>query len=215
MKSLYVVLTLTLACSRSELDIDDGDRDGDAGVPFTHDAAADAGAKDAVPDVLGSNACTTTDADPSFGATESLDSCSEGQNSSSPLDTNCATSSVAWEYVPAHDIDVTRLELDVLGGGVALYDSDGDSPGAKLFEGTFIAGDTPAWRGVDVSPPIHLVACHRYFIQQVTEDGGQACSIALAGVAERQFNPPGFDGEGWGGPYIWLPWAAHVMGTCK
>ena len=163
-------------------------------------------------DAILEDACESS-TDPSFGATQAIDACSEGQNISSPLDTNCNTTSVAWEYVPAHDIDVTRLELDVIGGGVALYDSDDDSPGPMLFQGSFDSGPQ-TWRGVDVTPPIHLTACHVYFIQQVTTDDGDPCSIAADGVAQRQFNPPGFDGPGWGGPYIWLPWSAHIIGTC-
>jgi hypothetical protein len=164
-------------------------------------------------DVVVGTACVVTADDPSFGATQPLDSCSEAQNDSS-VASSCSTISVAWEYVPAHDMDVTRLELDVIGGGVALYDSDNGAPGTKLFEGSFDSG-AQAWRGADVSPPIHLAACHMYFIQQVTTGNQyEPCSVANDGTAQRQFNPPGFDGPGWSGPYIWLDWSAHVIGTC-
>ena len=213
--AITVCVALGVACgARTELGVggDAAARPPDAGADRV---VADVRSVDVVlEDVIQPSACTVTSDDPSFGATESIDACSEGQNISYPLDTNCGGGSAGWEYVPAHDIEVTRLELDVTGGGVALYDSVNDTPGAKLFEGSFDSGPQ-TWRGVDVSPPIHLTACHVYFIQQVTPDGGAPCSIATNGVAQRQFNPPGFGGSpGWTGPYIWLPWAAHVIGTC-
>jgi hypothetical protein len=189
-------------------------------------ASSDAGLDHVVKDVVSIDApladvsppqtgCVVTSDDPSFGATEKIDACSEGQNISWPLDTNCGGGSVAWEYIPAHDLDVTRLELDVTGGGVALFDSAGDKPGAKLFEATLDSAGPQTWRGVDVTPPIHLTACHAYYIEQIVEGNGSSCSIATGGVPQRQFNPPGFGGTpDWSGPYIWLPWAAHVIGTC-
>ncbi len=183
----------------------------DAGVDATSDAGVDA-SSDVGP--LDANACIVTDADPSYAATDPMGACSEGQNTDFPPTTNCGGSSVAWEYVPAHDLDVTRLELVVSGGGVALYDSDGDQPGPMLFSGSFTSG-TWQWRGVDVSPPIHLHACHSYYIEQITPPEGDTCSSATSGTAQRQFNPPGFGGSpGWDGPFIWLYWTAHVIGTC-
>jgi hypothetical protein len=205
-----------LACgARSELDAPDA-------APKV-DAAADHVMKDAPADVvhvdvveeIAPPVCSVTTEDPSYGATEPIDACSEAQNSSA-VQTNCQTINVAWEYIPAHDIDVTRLELDVIGGGVALYDSENDgTPGVKLFEGSFDSSGAQTWRGVAVSPPVHLAACHMYFIQQLTINGEyDPCSTAESGVAQRQFNPPGFMGPTWTGPYIWLSWAAHVIGTC-
>jgi len=161
-------------------------------------------------------ACPIPPDDPSPGATvENADGCTEGQNTLADPDDNCGGGSAAWEYVPAHDIDVTRLELNDTGGGVALFDSNCDRPGVKLFEGAVPSGGPRSWRGADVSPPVHLTGGHRYFIQQIVPaSGSDVCSIAKSGVAQRQFNPPGFDGPDWGGPYIWLPWTAHVIGTC-
>jgi hypothetical protein len=161
------------------------------------------------------SACTIPN-DPSPGATEAWGStCSEGQNTSYPIEDNCGGGSVAWEYVPKHDLIVRRIELNVTGGGVALYDSDCDRPTTKLWEGSFGGRGPRDWRGDDVSPGIRLVASHPYFIEQIVpENTSDVCSAATGGVAQRQFNPPGFMGADWTGPYIWLNWTAHVIGDC-
>jgi hypothetical protein len=211
-----LVLGLPLGCGGAvDAFIDDGDAAVDA-----RDAAVDA--RDAAPPPPGldasmppDNTCPIPSSDPSPNATIDLaGSCSEGQNTAAPIDTNCGGVSVAWEYVPKHDLDVTRIELNDTGGGVALYDSDCDMPGAKLFEGSVPSGGPRSWRGADVSPPIRIVAGHRYFIEQITPPEGDVCSVATDGVAQRQFNTPGFCGPGWGGPYIWLNWTAHILGNC-
>jgi hypothetical protein len=221
------VLTTTACGGATALDDFDLEADGgeqrSAGVTSNHGLApGDAGARfdgrDQALDATGAGhvACAVTEKDRSFAATDPLGACSEGQNTDHRPGDEGVTSGVAWEYVPAHDIDVTRLELVVSGGGVALFDSDGDHPGEKLFEGAFTGGAWQ-WRGVDVDPPIHLLACHPYYIEQdAPADGGDYVSATAGGTQERQFDPPGFapDPAAWQGPYFGVAWTARIIGTC-
>jgi hypothetical protein len=215
---------LALGCGGAIVAIEAGDASTDSPGDASTDSPGDAVARlgmdveaetQAAPEDDSSASCPIPSSDPSPHATDDLtNSCDEGINTDSDIDDNCGGSSTAWEYVPRHDIELTRLELNDTGGGVALFDSDCDKPGVKLFEGSVPSGGPRSWRGADVSPSIHLTAGHRYFIEQITPEEGDVCSVAKSGTPQRQFNPPGFCGSGWGGPYIWLAWTAHVIGSC-
>jgi len=83
-------------------------------------------------DVIGVDASQTCDDftnDPTPQATTDLGTaCDEGENTSTPPTNTCGTVGVAWEWVPDHDMAVSRLELWTQGGNqvafVALGSSD-------------------------------------------------------------------------------------------
>jgi hypothetical protein len=140
-------------------------------------------------------------------------SCDEGENTNSPPELGCSTVGVTWEFVPIKDMLLSRVELWTQGGGgVALYGDANTEPGAELFSGSTggNAGDPPDWRGADLSTPLTLHACHRYYVSQIEGPGDNGCSWATGGVNVREYTN---DGSGWDGPYPGA-WMAKFYGTC-
>jgi hypothetical protein len=188
--------------------------DEDASIPDAHhDAIAnDVIAKDVITsDVV--PACDDFTDDPTPQATTDLGTaCDEGENTSSPPATGCSTVGVAWEWVPDHDMAVSRLELWTQGGNqVAFYADDNGRPGTRLFLGDTGGDHDPssAWRGADVNPPIPVRACHRYYLHQILLNGF-ACSWSSGGIDVREYT---VNGNGWDGPFPGH-WMARVRGAC-
>jgi len=189
------------------------------------DAAADA-PTDAHPikDVIAKDVIIPGDAtplcddftdDPTPQATSDLGTaCDEGENTSTPPSDGCGTVGVAWEWVPDHDMAVSRLELWTEGGNqVAFYADDNGRPGTRLFIGDTGGPDfdPPTWRGADVNPPISVKGCHRYYLHQVLTHGG-ACSWSVGGIDVREYTVN--NQNGWDGPFPG-DWMARVRGACQ
>ena len=184
----------------------------------THDVAIDHGHDAKVLDVIGVDVTTSTcddfTGDPTPQATTDLGTaCDEGENTSTPPSNGCGTVGVAWEWVPDHDMAVSRLELWTEGGNqVALYGDDNGRPGARLFVGDTGGPDfdPPTWRGADVNPPISVRGCHRYYLHQILTHGS-ACSWSVGGIDVREYT---VNGNGWDGPFPGH-WMARVRGACQ
>lgn len=185
------------------------------------DASLDAHPHDAIAgdviapkDVIVNPECDDFTDDPTPQATTDLGTaCDEGENTSSPPATGCSTSGVAWEWVPDHDMAVSRIELWTQGGNqVAFYADDHGRPGAMLFQGDTGGPDfeAPTWRGAEVNPPISVRHCHRYFVHQILPHGG-ACSWSVGGIDVREYWN---QGNGWQGPFPGH-WMARFRGECQ
>jgi len=211
----FAAFVLLAACgARTDLGghvIEDVDASAfDASIDHGHDAGVDV--------IIGvdvvTNACDDFTNDPTPQATTDLGTaCDEGENTTSPPTTGCGTSGVAWEWVPDHDMAVSRIELWTEGGNqVAFYGDDNGHPGAQLFLGSTGGPDfdPPMWRGADVNPPIAVRGCHRYYLHQVLSHGS-ACSWSVGGIDVREYWN---DGNGWQGPFPGH-WMARVRGACQ
>ena len=212
----FVVFALLAACgARTDLGGRVVEEDVDAGADAHHDAAKDAIAKDVILPGDASPLCDDFTGDPTPQATTDLGTaCDEGENTPSTTPTNgCTTVGVAWEWVPDHDMAVSRLELWTQGGNqVAFYADDDGHPGTRLFVGDTGGPDfdPPTWRGADVNPPIPVKGCHRYYLHQILTHGS-ACSWAEDGIDVREYTN---DGNGWDGPFPGH-WMARVRGACQ
>jgi hypothetical protein len=214
----FVVFALVAACgARTDLGGHVVIEDVDASV----DAAKDAIAKDVIAkDVIvvgdASPLCDDFTDDPTPRATSDLGTaCDEGENTTSPPASGCSTVGVAWEWVPDHDMAVSRLELWTQGGNqVAFYADENGRPGTRLFLGDTGGADfdAPTWRGADVTPPIPVNACHRYYLHQILTHGN-ACSWSENGISVREYTVNS-NNNGWDGPFPGN-WMARVRGACQ
>ena len=208
----FALFAFALACgARTDLGGPRDERDASLA-----DATADHAAPDVAPDAVGDDAgCPDLTGDPTPPATSDLGTaCDEGENTTTSPGTGCWTSGPAWEWVPDHDMSISRIELWTEGGNqVAFYADDAGKPGTRLFLGSTggASGDAAEWRGADVSPTIGVLACHRYYVHQVLAQAG-TCSWTYGGVWVNEFTPN--PNGGWDGPFPGQ-WTARFRGACQ
>lgn len=175
-------------------------------------------------DAGGAPVCDFASDDLSPSATAPYGACGEGVNTSLPPTDKChfgGGGTSAFEFVPAADFVVRRIELFTNHGKVALLDSDDcGGPGAALFEGDLdSSGDEADWRGANPDRGIALRAGHKYFVWQGPgDDSHLVCSVANNGLGDGNVleytnwtsdpKPP------WLGPYKGNLWTARLIGLC-
>ena len=202
----------------------DGDAADDATVACTPEGATDAAAPSPGRDGDSGDVdpSCAVDADPSASAVTAYGVLGEGINSECGADGTCSTfGSTAFEFVPQHDLRLSRVELHTSGGRVGVLDSDCGRPGATLFEGPLEAGESVSpWRGATLSPPLRLTGGHRYFVYEspdpasIGHEGNCSVPERECGSPVREFTGPvgGTTGP-WMGPYT-RPWLVRFTGVC-
>jgi hypothetical protein len=133
----------------------------------------------------------------------------DGQNLQFPPVDTCMSDPVAWEYVAPCDFDADFIALHNSGGPVGILDDTDGNPGPNLWSGLLPSSSFPAWNGLPIDPPVHLLGGHSYFIFE----GSGTCSIASGGVVHMSwlYDPV----QGRRGPFYKYPWLFRITGTCN
>jgi hypothetical protein len=116
---------------------------------------------------------------------------------------------VAWEYVPPCTFDASYIALHDTGGPVGILDDTGGNPGPNLWTSLLPYTYVPTWKGIEIVPPVHLVAGHSYFIYE----GYATASIASGGTIQMSwvYDPM----QGRQGPFYKYPYTFRITGVCN